>query len=405
MEAFKACSVYPLVIFFYALLENQQGHCYQTCNVRPDYSNFSTPTTGTALSGTLYFDLNNPFTCYGILKQWRFCYRRSPGIQSDTLKIGLYQLDGNSYTKKSSNFITLQLKDSECITVDSDPQLVVQQGYVVAFTATSTYIKFYDDTQNGYLYKTVLFPNSVSKGVLIKTSNPYAPKVQGYVETLGTSSASNMYSSTSSSKSSYSTLGDSQTMKSSLSTVPSSAVITQGSPLWPHTTPTVYYSASLASSTVSSAIPMTEGSIPPPDLGSDQCAFGIQEGNVSFYQRNSSTFINWFEPSKCEGNVIRWEFCHEHVTSLLNIQLSVWRLVTGSSLVLVGQNVVSVHPQNKQESLECTSVTGDIQGVRIGDVVGITSPEISIAFTTRIFDEEGLLQEENLPLLRAIIRK
>ena len=160
-----------LSVFFNGL----DGQELSTCRIHP----FNHLTSGKALGITFYIDLNNPFTCYGIITKWRLCYKSSQGAISDTIKIGVYEpdSDGNTFTKKGSNSIFLQLQNSDCLNITADPQLVVQSGYVLAFYATLAYIKFFDDTENGYLYKSVAFPNSISKGVLIKTSQPYVAKL------------------------------------------------------------------------------------------------------------------------------------------------------------------------------------------------------------------------------------
>ena len=163
-----------------------------TCNVRHNPFIVSQSTSGKALGATFYIDRNNPFTCYGVITQWRLCYKRSPGALSDTISIGVYQpnSDGDCYARKGANYIHLQLQNSDCLNITADPQLIVQEGYVLAFYASVAYIKFYDDSTNGDLYKSVAFPSSISTGVLIKTSNPYAPKLQAYVHTLNPTTAS-----------------------------------------------------------------------------------------------------------------------------------------------------------------------------------------------------------------------
>lgn len=153
----------------------------QSCLVREDP--FSSTTVDDALGITFYLDLNNPFICYGVIEQWKFCYKSSPGSIFDTLYIGVYKpdADGDRFIRQGSNGIYLNLENDDCITVDADPQLVVDEGYVIGFYAALTYIKFYDNPMSGYLYKSVAFPSSISKGVLIKTTHSYSPKLEALI--------------------------------------------------------------------------------------------------------------------------------------------------------------------------------------------------------------------------------
>ena len=357
-----AIQLYSIITVLVAVKSN----ALTTCNVRPDFSNYSTPTTGSALSGTLYFDINNPFTCYGIIKQWRFCYKRSPGIISDTLKIGLYQKQSSSYVKRGSNSITLQLQDSDCLTVDANPQLIVEQGYVLAFIATSIYIKFYDDPSNGHLFKTVAFPNQVLQTSLIKTTNDYAPKLQGYIENLQPTTSS-------------------ETASSVLST--SSAM---------YLPPAANISTMMAYSSPS-VIPIQSSVLPYPDLQSNQCILGINQGYFSYFMLNSSWVLNYQDPCGCTGRVVQWELCFSFV-SPISITLGIWRQES-DIVTLVSQNEVFVH--GTQDQFMCTTFPADSVEVTVGDLIGFFSPEVPIAFS----ELNDPYKEKSVPLLRAIIGK
>ena len=377
-----------------------------TCNVRPDFSNYSTPTTGNALSGSLYLDINNPFTCYGIIKQWRFCYKRSPGIQSDTLKIGLYQLQQNLYVKRGSNSIYIQLKDSDCLTVDANPQLVVEQGYMVAFIATSAYIKFYDDDQNGHLFKTVAFPNQVSPGILIKTTNTYAPKLQGYVEKLQTTTSISTSSVTSTH--SHERLS---TVTSFLSSSYYPSWNFSSSPILPAIISN-YSSLMPVTSVVTSPLPSSSG-IPYPSVETNQCVFGVRQGYASSYSTKTSWFLNKQQPCACNGMIIRWELCHSPVSDANELSVGVWRKVLDEeSYKLVGENIVTLYKTNHSSNvqtplLECNTIAGDIMGVSAGDLIGFLSPNVSIAFARDFAYETQQVHSavNSVPLLRAIISK
>ena len=162
------------------------GVCSQ-CNVRQDP--FAGDTTSRSLGATLYIDLNNPFTCYGIITQFRFCYKKLAGALSDNVYIGAYQPDADRdrYTRVGYNTIHINpLLKKDCLTVDANPQIVVNSGYVLAFYVTFAYFKLIEDPSHGYLYKSVAFPKSISTGVLIRTSRPYAPKLEAILSELDT---------------------------------------------------------------------------------------------------------------------------------------------------------------------------------------------------------------------------
>ena len=178
---------WPLAIVL-LLLEalSSSGQNLTTCHTRPQ-DPFSEPSTDESTGATFYIDLNNPFTCHGVIKQWRFCYRRSPGALFDTIYFGVYapNSDGNTYIKKGSNSIYIgSLKNQECLYRDANPQLVVQQGYYIAWYASLIFIEYFDDPVNGHLYRSVGFPNSISHGVLIKTPDIRAPKIHALLQNL-----------------------------------------------------------------------------------------------------------------------------------------------------------------------------------------------------------------------------
>ena len=360
-----------------------KSNALTTCNVRPDFSNYSTPTTGSALSGTLYFDINNPFTCYGIIKQWRFCYKRSPGITSDTLKIGLYQKQSSSYAKRGSNSITLQLQDSDCLTVDANPQLIVEQGYILAFIATSIYIKFYDDPSSGYLFKTVAFPNQVLQIGLIKTINDYAPKLQGYIENLQPSEP------TTSSETASSVLSISSAQSISSSETASSVLLTSSAMYLP--------SANISTMMAYSSSSVIPSALPYPDLQSNQCILGADRGYFSYFMLNSSWVLNYHDPCACTGRVVQWELCFTFVSSI-SITLGIWRQES-DIVTLVNQNEVFVH--GIQDQFMCTTFPADSVEVTVGDLIGFFSPEVPIAFS----ELNDPYKEKSVPLLRAIIGK
>ena len=159
-----------------------EGQSNSLCTVRDDP--FAASTTTRILGATFYIDLNNPFTCYGIVTHFKFCYKRSPGALSDTVYVGVYMpnSDGDRYIRDSYNSIRVKpLRDRECLTVDANPHIVVQKGYVLAFYVTFAYIELYVDQDNGYLYKSAAFPSSIGRGALIRTSSKYAPKIQAII--------------------------------------------------------------------------------------------------------------------------------------------------------------------------------------------------------------------------------
>lgn len=152
------------------------------CTVRGDP--FAATTTTRILGATFYIDLNNPFTCYGVVTQFKFCYKRSPGALSDTVYVGVYRpdSDGDRYIRVGYNSIKVKpLRNSDCLTYDANPHIVVQEGYVLAFYVTFAYIELYVDPANGYLYKSAAFPSSIGTGALIRTSSKYAPKLQAII--------------------------------------------------------------------------------------------------------------------------------------------------------------------------------------------------------------------------------
>ena len=370
---------------------------YSTCNVRPDP--FNQTTSGKALGITFYIDLNNPFTCYGIIKQWRLCYKSSPGAISDTINIGVYQADGNSYVKKGSNSISLQLQDKDCLYINADPELVVQEGYVVAFYATLVYIKFFDDEENGYLYKSVAFPKSISQGVLIKTTHPYAPKLQAYIETVSTTTTTSTSSTTTSNTLIVNTIS-SITIQSS----PQSFSPTPFTTISPSPTP-------FPSSNSNSGIP-------PPDLEPNQCFLGVNEAFVSFFKQNSSLFLNHLQPAQCDGRLVRWEFCHKYIETLSQIRLGVWRpLIESESFLPIGENEIFIGPRNithSKELLVCRVIDANITNpVRVGDLIGFITSEIFMAFADEknnvvkgdVDETPEVGNAQTFPLLRGIIGK
>lgn len=158
------------------------GVSSSSCSVRDDP--FVEATTERILGATFYIDLNNPFTCYGVVTQFKFCYKKSAGALSDTVYIGVYRpdSDGDRYIRVGYNSIRIKpLLSSDCLTIDANPRIVVQEGYVLAFYVTFAYIKLYNDPVNGYLYKSAAFPSSIGTGALIKTSTHYAPKLQAII--------------------------------------------------------------------------------------------------------------------------------------------------------------------------------------------------------------------------------
>lgn len=148
-------------------------------------------TTARSLGATFYLDRNNPFTCYGIVTHFTFCFKASAGALSDTVYIGVYKpdSDGDRYTRIGYNGIRIKpLPKKGCFTYPAHPQIIVDEGYVLAFYVTFAYFKLFENSTNGYLYKSVGFPNSISTGVLIRTSKPYVPKLEAIVSKLSTCS-------------------------------------------------------------------------------------------------------------------------------------------------------------------------------------------------------------------------
>lgn len=428
-------SFLQLTVLVITLLSTRQClGATEICNDRLDYSTYSTPTTGSALSGSLYLDKNNPFNCYGIVTQWRFCYKRSPGIISDTLKIGLYQLEGNSYVRKGANYITLQLQNSECLTVDANPQLVVQSGYVVAFIATSIYIKFYDDPNYGHMYKTVAFPTSFLSGVLIKTTNPYAPKLQGYVENLetttttttttvvtttstatGTTGTVTVTTSTSSSEPSMVQTSSSTSIPISSTTIPA---VTSTLP------PTILMSPSLPYTIVPSyttptyvmdisPTPSVNVPLPSPSLlDANECLLGVKYANtITHYNTSALPMINIYEPCTCGGEVRVWEICYSsNYEESSEIYIGVWRSDSGSgegSFTVVGVDTLVIDRTTASEdTFTCTTISGTLQGVAVGDYIGVISPNVPIAYSMITFQrqtKQGTEEQVSVPLVRAII--
>jgi hypothetical protein len=325
--------------------------------------------SGKALGATFYIDINNPFTCHGVITKWRICYQKSPGALTDTLLIGVYQpnSDGDRFTKKGSNSIFLHLQNEECLNITADPQLVVQEGYVVAFYSSLIYIQFFDNTVNGYLFKSVAFPKSISKGVLIKTTKPYAPKIQAYIELIP-------------------------------------------APVQPSSTSSALPSPT-SSSTYPIPTPIDYGGIPLPDLTSNECIFGISEGFASYFRdENSTRFISYLLPSDCDGIVSRWELCYGYVANISSIHVGIWRLNENSNnLTLVQENeIVIIVPKDQHhvEPLACTvAYVNDTVRVEKGDLIGFYSLNVSMAFTDRNIKIDGNDTYGNIPLIRAIIGK
>lgn len=155
------------------------------CSVRPDP--FAADTIETSLGAVFYIDIKNPFTCYGIVTHFKFCYKNKLAALSDTVYIGVYQpnSDGDRYMRVGYNSIRIKpLLKKDCLTVPASPQIVVDRGYVLAFYVTFAYIKLYDDPTHGYLYKSAAFPSSIGTGALIRTSKPYSPKLEAIISKL-----------------------------------------------------------------------------------------------------------------------------------------------------------------------------------------------------------------------------
>lgn len=370
------------LLLLYLLIGLSNGQL-TTCNVRPNPFGISTPTTGQALGITFYIDINNPFTCYGVITKWRLCYKRSAGALSDTIRIGIYEPtdNGNQFVKRGSNSIHLQLQHSDCLNITANPQLVVREGYVLAFYATVAYIKFYDDTTNGYLYKSVAFPNSISRGVLIKTSNPYAPKLGAYIDPIDPSTTSTTLTSTGNSSniipSSDATNDTSNTMSGSISVI---------------ITPT----------------PTSESGIPPPDLLSDQCLVGVNEAFVHSFEIKHTPYLSTHLPSQCNGLIERWELCYKHINELAEIQLGIWR-PNNTNYVLVGYDDITVVPKYLHSlinPLVCTVVTSSdaLLYIEEGDLIGFNSTDLSVAFTNRNINKRST-DNDFIPLIRAITSK
>ena len=378
-------------VLFSVFFSGLDGQGLSICRINP----FNHPTSGKALGITFYIDLNNPFTCYGIITKWRLCYKSSPGAISDTIKIGVYEpdSDGETFTKKGSNSIFLQLQNSDCLNITADPQLVVQNGYVLAFYATLAYIKFFDDTENGYLYKSVSFPGSVSKGVLIKTSQPYVAKLQAYIETI----APPVQPSTT-----ITTSTDSYSTESVLLYNITSMLETS-----------YLFSSSIPPTSTSIPAPNNDSGIPPPDLASNECFVGVNEAFARSFQKYSSLFLNHPLPSQCNGIVERWEYCYRYIERPTRLHVGVWRLSPdGNGYISQGHTEIIVTPNEVHHSdpLVCDVSPVDIPyQIQEGDLIGFNSSDMFMAFSyENIINMKQTTDTNNhtmIPLIRAIIGK
>ena len=389
LKSSYASQILLVVNVLLSVFSGSDGQGLSTCRINP----FHHSTSGKALGITFYIDLNNPFACYGIITKWRFCYKSSPGAISDTIKIGVYEpnSDGDTFTKKGSNSIFLQLQNSDCLNITADPQLVVQSGYVLAFYATLTYIKFFDDTENGYLYKSVSFPNSISKGVLIKTSQPYVAKLQAYIETIAPPVQPSTIISTSTD--SYST--ESVVLSRITSMLETSYLFISSIP--PTSTPI--------------PVPNNDSGIPPPDLASNECFVGVNEAYATSFQKYASLFLNPLLPSQCNGIVERWEYCYRYVERPTRLHIGVWRLSPdGNTYISQGHNEIIVTPKEVHHSdpLACDVSPVDIPyQIREGDIIGFNSSDMFMAFSyENIITMKRTTDTNNhimIPLIRAII--
>lgn len=279
--------------------------------------------------------------------------------------------------RRGLNSFHLQLQSKDCLNITADPQLVVQEGYVLAFYASLIYIKFFDDPTNGYLYKSVAFPSSISKGVLIKTTNPYAPKIEAYIEPISPSTPS------------------------------SSTTISSGQSVTNNTTTALTSETSFITVSSSSIPPSPISGIPPPDLSPDECLFGINEAFVQSFKEKTITFLNLNLPSLCNGIIERWEFCYKHINKSSVIQIGVWRQLTNDTdFIHLGSNDISVLPKDVHYSdpLVCSVVTSSSElQVKEGDVIGFNSSDILMAFSDKNIKRST--DGNEIPLLRAIISK
>lgn len=352
------------VILLVAICSSSKGQELETCSVREDP--FSQPVDTHSLGATFYIDLHNPFTCYGVIHTWRFCYQKSGGAIYDTIYIGVYAQEdnGNKFVKKGEDSIYFaHLKNQACVNITADPQLIVEKGYYIAYYASLIYIQLYNDPTNGYIYKSVAFPKSISKGVLIKTTRSLAPFLTAYIHDLDP---------------------------------PSPIVLSTGTIMpTPSPQPTPFNSSS---------------GIPLPDLENDQCIMGIDQGFANLFETHEGVYLNSHQPSECEGTIQRWEFCHRYIdTAESTVELGVWQLnsdnitydfVGGEEVTLVSDSIIGTDP------LRCTSVDNSNVSyvVKVGDLIGFNAPSIYMAFnktSSKLAKQDG--QESIVPLMRAII--
>ena len=380
----------PLAIVL-LLLEalSSSGQDLTTCHTRPQ-DPFSEPSTDKSTGATFYIDLNNPFTCHGVIKQWRFCYRRSPGALFDTIYFGVYapNSDGDTYIKKGSNSIYIgSLKNQECLYRDANPQLVVQQGYYIAWYASLIFIEYFDDPVNGHLYRSVGFPNSISHGVLIKTPDIRAPKIHALLQNLDP-----VITSTSTTLTSTSTavVQPSIVVSPSVSTgAKTQSAVTTAFPS-PTQTPTTPVNSSLG--------------IPPPDLNPRQCNFGVEELFATSFLKIEGLYVNDVHISICSGVVKEIVFCYRFVEKTSFISIGIWRSIGPDDFMAVEEFELTIEPEgvHHNDPLMCTAVlVNSTQSVAPGDQIGFQSSDIEMAFGDETFTENN--DKAIVPLLRLII--
>ena len=342
-----------------------KGQGLETCSIRKDP--FTQPVATHSLGATFYIDLHNPFTCYGVIRTWRFCYQKSGGAIFDTIDIGVYapEDNGKKFVKKGKNSIHFpHLKNQDCVNITADPQLIVEEGYYVAYYASLIYIQLYNDPKNGYIYKSVAFPNSISRGVLIKTTHSLAPFLSAYIDVLDP---------------------------------PSPVIISTAKTITPTPSP--------------KPIPTNSSSgIPLPDLESHQCIMGIDRGFANQFEKHKELYLNTHQPSECNGTVQRWEFCHRYVDTESTVHLGVWRLNSYNSTYnysLVGGEETTLLPDtiSGTDPLRCTTVdTNTKYIVKVGDLIGFNASTVHMAFnraSKSFVKRDG--EQSTIPLMRAII--
>lgn len=379
-------------ILLVLVLALASGQNLTTCHTRPQ-DPFSEPSTDKSTGATFYIDLNNPFTCHGVIKQWRFCYKRSPGALFDTIKFGVYapDSDGDTYIKKGSNsFFVNNLKNQECLYRDADPELVVQQGYFVAWYASLIFIEYFDDPVNGHLYRSVAFPNSISHGVLIRTSDIRAPKIHALLQNLDPVVVTTTATGTSTVLSGNAT-ATASVQPTSTENVQSESMAMPS----PTETPMTPENSSLG--------------IPPPDLNSRQCNLGVEELFATSFRQVNGTYLNSVHPSTCSGLVRTFVFCYRFVQSASLISIGVWRRVSSSSdifaVVEEFEFVIESEGVHHPDPLMCAAVSvNSTRSVAPDDVIGFRSSDIEMAFGDRNTEISKRNNNENvIPLLRAII--